>query len=46
MFSSSSSCCCFALNGSVGEGVVPGAGNAAGELDVAGSAGGWSGDWR
>ena len=47
---SSSSCCCFCFfaSGSVGEDVVFGSGNAAGELDNAGSAasGGWSGGWR
>ena len=46
--SSSSSCCClcFLASGSVGEDVVVGSGNAAGELDDAGSAGGWSGGWK
>ena len=45
--SSSSACCfCFLASGSVGEDVVVRSGNAAGELDDAGSAGGWSGGWR
>ena len=45
--SSSSSCCfCFFVSGSVGEDVVGDGGNAAGELDDAGNAGGWSGGWR